>query len=97
MFRMSWSDFDQSTDVTSIQNTIVYRLPVVTFIEGDGLVLVVIWGLSVGVVRDDFVMFWVEQLLVAVVGDGAVLGHSEGFSKQYSKHQLPVCTVHQKT
>lgn len=54
--------------MTSIQNTIVNRLPVVTkvgqllvrvdeFIEGDGFVLVVVCGFSVGVVGDDFVMF----------------------------------------
>lgn len=68
--------------MTSIQNTIVNRLPVVTkvgqllvsvdeFIEGDGL--------------------------VAVVGDGAVPGHSEGYFERHSKHfdLLPVCTVHQ--
>lgn len=68
MFLVSWSDFDQLTNVTSIQNTIVNCLPVVTtvglllvsvdeFIEGDGLALVVVCGLSVDVVGNAVVMF----------------------------------------
>lgn len=67
MFLVSWSDFDQLTNVTSIQNTIVNCLPVVTtvgqllvsvdeFIEGDGLALVVVCGLSVNVVGNAVVM-----------------------------------------
>lgn len=99
----------QSTDVTSIQNTIVNCLPAVTkvgqllvsvdeFFEGDGLVLVVVCGLSVYVVEDAFMMLWVEQILVGVVGDCAVLGYLDEHFKQHPEHftQLPVCTVHQK-
>lgn len=93
--------------MTSIQNTIVNCLPVVTtvglllvsvdeFIEGDGLALVVVCGLSVDVVGNAVVMFWFEQLLVAVFGGRAVLAHTEEHCKQQSKHLLPVCTVHKK-
>lgn len=61
------------------------------FIKGDGLVLGVLYGLSVGVVGDGFVLLWVEQLHVAVVGGGVVV-------RQFKQHlQLPVCTVHQQT
>lgn len=99
----------QSTDVPSIQNTIVNCLPAVTkvgqllvsvdeFFEGDGLVLVVVCGLSVYVVEDAFMMLWVEQILVGVVGDCAVLGYLDEHFEQHPEHlvQLPVCTVHQK-
>lgn len=89
--------------MTSIQNTIVNCLPAVTtvgqllvsvdeFFEGDGLVLVVVCGLSVYVVEDAFMMLWVEQILVGVVG------YLDEHFKQHPEHftQLPVCTVHQK-
>lgn len=84
------------------QITIVNCLPAVTkvgqllvsvdeFIKGDGLVLGVLYGLSVGVVGDGFVLLWVEQLHVAVVGGGVVV-------RQFKQHlQLPVCTLHQQT
>lgn len=40
----------------------------------------------------------VEQLLVAMVGDCVVIGHSEEHLEQNPEHhcQLPVCKVHQK-